>query len=496
MQNKSIHTSIVPAGYDFGKIPPQAQDIESAVLGALILHGDSIYDIADILTADAFYRDEHQKICQAIINLFESNRKVDMLTVSEELRKQKQLDEVGGPVYIAQLTNSVSSSSHILTHYRIVFQKFIQREIIRDAAEKSTWAFDESIELDELIEKMNKGVDDINEKIAGKKQSSHISTILNKSMESLRERELAAKENKIVGIRTPVIDLDKKLQGWKPNVIVIAAASGEGKTSAALAIAKKAAEYGCPVCIFSLEMQNITLADRLILAEADINEYNFRSGYVSREDNVAIEKAKAKLSKLPIYSDDNPITNFTYIKVHSRIMKKKGLCGLVIIDYLQLCETEKDASREREVAKFMRNLVILKKELNVPIIVLSQLNRMYEDKRSKRPTLAMLRESGSISQDADIVIFVYRPEYHGILQDHDGNNTKGKGIFIVAKHRNGPTGDVPFSYNDSVTKIYDYVDPNRFQPMNANKDRQLPPERNDPDIVDIPDEERQGDLPF
>jgi replicative DNA helicase len=420
---------------------------------------------------------------------------VDILTVSEELRKQKQLDEVGGPLYVAQLTNSISSSSHILTHYRIVFQKYIQREIIRDAAEKSSWAFDESIELDELIEKMNKGVDDINEKVAGKKQSSHISAILNKSMESLRERELAAKDNKIVGIRTPVIDLDKKLQGWKTNVIVIAAASGEGKTAAALSIAKKAAEHGTPTCIFSLEMQDITIADRLILAEADINEYNFRSGYVSHEDNISIEKARTRLSKLPIYVDDNPIVNFTYIKVHSRIMKKKGLCGLVIIDYLQLAETEKEASREREVAKFMRNLVILKKELNIPIIVLSQLNRMYEDKR-KRPILSMLRESGSISQDADIVIFVYRPEYHGILEDHNGDSTKGRGIFIVAKHRNGPTGDVPFAYNDSVTKIYNYVDPNKFKPMESNRDRQLPPERNAPDIVDIPDADKQEFLPF
>lgn len=477
--------------FDISKPFPSAIEVEEAVLGALLINPSAIYDIADDFTPECFYKESNQFIAQSIASLFDQSKKVDLLTVQEYLKSQKQLEQVGGPVYLMQLMGKISSASHIKDHYRIIFQKYIQREAIKFAGELNSCSFDDSIDLEEIIEKLNKGTDQINEKIAGKKQSSHISTILNKSMESLRERELAAKDNKIVGIRTPVIDLDKKLQGWKTNVIVIAAASGEGKTAAALAIAKKAAEHGTPTCIFSLEMQDITIADRLILAEADINEYNFRSGYVSREDNVSIEKAKSKLSKLPIYVDDNPIVNFTYVKVHSRIMKKKGLCGLVIIDYLQLAETEKDASREREVAKFMRNLVILKKELNVPIIVLSQLNRMYEDKR-KRPTLAMLRESGSISQDADIVIFVYRAEYHGILEDHDGNSTKGKGIFIVAKNRNGPTGDVNFSYNESVTKIYDYADPNKFKLIESYRDRQLPPERDD--VNDLPDE--QLDMPF
>jgi len=462
-------------GYDQGKVPPQDTEMEAAVLGALLLSENAIYDIADDFTPEAFYKDQHQKIAQAISNLFDTNSKIDQLTVSDQLRKQKQLDEIGGPVYIFQLTNSISSSSHIKYHYELVFQKYIQREIIRDAHEKLALAYDEGADMEDLIEKMNKGVDDINEKIAGKKQSEHVSSVLNRSMQNLKDREAAAKDNRIVGIRTPVLELDKKLQGWKTNVIVMAASSGEGKTAAALAAAKKAAEHGTPTVFYSLEMQDVTLADRLILAEADVDEYRFRSGFITNTDRVEIEKAKARLSKLPIYIDDNPIVNFTYIKVHSRIMKKKGLCGLIVLDYLQLAETDPDNSRERQIAKFMRNLVILKKELDIPIIALSQLNRLYEDKRSKRPTLAMLRESGSISQDADIVIFVYRPEYHGITEDIDGNTTKGVGIFIVAKNRNGPTGDVKFSYNESVTKIFDWVDPNRLVPQD-NRNKQLPKE--------------------
>jgi len=473
--------------YDIGKIPPQSIDLEESVIGTLLQFPGSIYEIADDLTVDAFYKDQHQKILQAILLLFEANHKIDLLTVTEKLRSLKQLENIGGAVYITKIASRLYPPSHLKEHYGIVFQKYIQREIIRDSSEKLAIAFDESVDLNDLIDMVNKGADDINDKIAGKKQFSHISTVINKSLEALREREKAAKEKKLTGIKTPVIGLDQKFQGWRTNVYVTAASSGEGKTAAALAYIKTAAEMGKFCIIYSLEMQDITLADRLFLAEADIDEYHFQSGFMSNADWIEVNKAKDKLSKLPIYIDDSPVVNYTYIKVHSRMMKKKGMCDMIVIDYLQLAETEKDASREREVAKFMRNLVILKKELDVPIHVLSQLNRLYDDKKGKRPHLGMLRESGAISQDADAVIFVYRPEYHGIITDENGNPWKGHGIFIVAKNRNGPIGDVDFAYNNSVTKITNWKDPREFQMKSVDVVI-----KKDPEVNDIDD----GNWPF
>lgn len=476
--------------FDISQPFPSAIEVEEAVLGALLINPSAIYDIADDFTPECFYDESNQIIAQTIANLFDQSKKIDLLTTQEYLKSKKQLEKIGGPIYLMKLMSKISSSAHIKDHYRIIFQKYIQRESIKFAGELNACSFDEGVDLEEIIDKLNRGVDQINEKIVGKKQASHISQILNKSELALKKREEAAKQNKISGIRTPTVGLDKKLQGWKPNVIVIAATSGEGKTAVMLAAAKKAAEEGKWVNIYSLEMEDVTLGDRLILAEADISAERYASGYMSKEDWTQFYKAKEKLSKLPIICDDNPVVGFTYIKTHSRINKKKGMCDLIMIDYIQLGLMEKEASREREIAKFMRNLVILKKDLGVPIIALSQLNKVYEDKR-KRPTLANLRESGAIGQDADIVIFIYRMWHHGIKEDSDGNSTEGMGIFIVAKHRNGPTGDVKFKHNPSLTKISDWVDPNQFgnQPI-SNRDRQLPPEKDDvePEI--------QGDLPF
>lgn len=463
-------------------VPPKAIDLEASVLGTIMQYPGNIYEIADILTPDAFYKDEHQKVCNAIMSLFETNRKIDLMTVTEKLRSLKQLDEIGGALFVTQLSANIYPPSHLKEHYYIVFQKYIQREMIRDAQEALVNLFDDSIDLEMMIAWQNEKVDKINEKVAGKRQFTHISTAIAKSEEALKEREKASKENKLVGIKTPVRGLDQKFQGWKTNVYVTAASSGEGKTAAALAYVKTAAETGKACLVYSLEMQDVTLADRLILAEADIDEYHFQSGYMSKAEWVEFNRAKARLSKLPIYIDDNPIVNFTYIKVHSRMMKKRGLCDMIVLDYLQIAETEKDSSREREIAKFMRNCVILKKELDVPVHILSQINKDYDNRKTKRPTLGMARESGAIVQDADAVIFVYRPEYHGIMENEDGVSWKGHGLFIVAKNRNGPTGDVDFSYNTSVTKITNWEDPRGFQKPEVK----APPKN--PELYDIRDE--------
>ena len=248
MQNKPRYNNpaIGMGGMDFGKVPPQAIDLETAVLGALLLESTAIYEISDILVPESFYKDEHQKIAQAILTLFQSDKKIDMLTVGEELRVKKQMDEVGGPMYLIQLMNTVGSASHIIEHYRIIKQKYLAREIIRIASNIQSAAFDESQDIDELLDFTNNEINTVNDKAIGKKQSTHISVIIDKSKEALRKREAAAKEHKLSGIKTPLIKLDESVQGWQSDVIVLAARPSQGKSAFALSIAKTAAQTGVP----------------------------------------------------------------------------------------------------------------------------------------------------------------------------------------------------------------------------------------------------------
>jgi len=477
---------------ELGMLPPQAIELESSVLGALLSNPSSMYEIADMFSPEAFYKDEHQKIAQVISNMFDKSKSIDILTVSEELKKTGQLDEVGGPLYVTFLINQSIPLSKVLHHYQIVYQKYIQREIIRGASELMRSGYDDSIELQELIDKANQEVDSINDKVAGKKQASHISTLVKQSRESLKKREQAAKDKKLSGIRGPLVDLDKLTQGWQPGLYILAARPGQGKTAISLSIGKSAAMEGHPVCFFSLEMDPVRLVDRLIMGEADMKENNFRTGYMAAGDWSEFDRAATRLSKLPLYIDGNPVVGTRYIKSHSRLMQKRGLCDLIVIDYLQLFDMDyhEKENRERQVAKTTRELKIISKQLNVPIIVLSQLNRSIEG-RDKRPNLTNLRESGAIEQDADCVMFIHRPSYYGIKEDANGNSWEGVGLIIVEKNREGPLGDVKFFHNPSITKIKDWVNPNSFpiQPT-SNRDRQLPPER---EVEDIPDD---PNLPF
>lgn len=487
------NTNMLPM--ELGRMPPIAIEAEESVLGSLLMNPSAMYEISDLFSPESFYKDEHQKIANAISNLFDNSKSIDIITVGNELKRLGQLEEVGGPLYVTQLTTKAIPLSKVLYHYEIVFQTYIKREVIRVSSELSSCGYDDSADMKDLQDKLNSEIDAINEKIAGKKQASHISTLVKQSREALKKREQAAKDKKLSGIRGPLVDLDKLTQGWQPGVYVLAARPGQGKTACSLSIGKSAAMEGHPVCFFSLEMDAVRLADRLIMGEADMKENNFRTGYMAAGDWSEFEKAAARLSKLPMYIDGNPVVGTRYIKSHSRLMQKRGLCDLIIIDYLQLFDIEyhEKENRERQVAKTTRELKIISKQLNVPIIVLSQLNRSIEG-RDKRPNLTNLRESGAIEQDADCVMFIHRPWYYGIKQDANGNSWEGVGLIIVEKNREGPLGDVKFSHNPSITKIKDWVDPNRFTPQQptSNRDRQLPQEKDD--VNDIPDQ--QEFLPF
>lgn len=444
------------------KIPPQALDLEQVVLGALLLERDSFEKVREILSEDSFYSSKNAKIYAAIKYLNNQGEPVDLLTVSERLKALKFLDEIT-PVYIAELTNKVASSAHIEKHARIIAQKYIQRELIRVSSTIQNKAYEdvdpiESIAIwDDLISLMDR--------VTGNdSKGRNISEITRDSIEAYDKREELRKSGLIAGIPSFSGAITDHTNGWQSdNLIVIAGRPGSGKTAYALAEAKAASKAGKNPCFFSLEMSDISLADRLLIAEAegldqeDLSgdySYRFRKGYLNEEEKERLYFAHKELSKVNLFVDDKAGCNLNYISKVSKSLSKKGKCDMIIIDYLQLLTgSGKRQNREQEVSEMTRGLKLLAKELGVPVFLLAQLNREVEKRPTKQPIMADLRESGSIEQDADIIIFPFRPIYY-IDQDpafedtmikntsdkYKDVNWKKTAIMIFAKDRaNGPT---------------------------------------------------------
>lgn len=444
---------------EHGKLPPQAVDIEEIVLGALMLEKNAISTVVNLLSSDVFYKEAHQVIYRAIISLYDKSQPVDILTVTNRLKETNNLELSGGPFYITQLTSRIASSANIEHHAGILVQKFLQREIIRVSTELIRDSFDDTIDPFDLLAKSDNEFSKISEFTARGGSLSHISSSVKKSVESAHKRQLMFENNQESGITTGLYDLNKLTGGWQPSdLIIIAARPGMGKTSVMLKFASSAARSGKAVCIYSLEMSDERLADNMILSLCNVDKDKFKKGDLSRYDWQEISYAKDMLDKMPVYIDPNPVVSMRYIKANSRVMAKKGQCDMIMIDYLQLADIgsdDRNRNREQDVAQASRNAKIIAKELNVPVILLSQLSRKVEERHNKIPQLSDLRESGAIEQDADIVAFLYRPEYYGI-DNIDGQPTKGIGQVIVAKHRNGSTDDVNFRYNPSMTRIEDF----------------------------------------
>jgi len=440
---------------EIGKIPPQALEFEEAVLGAIMLSKNSLLEIPFIKPI-CFYKDSHQKIFTAIIELSNDNKPIDILTVTEKLKVNNVLDEIGGGYYISSLTSRIASSSNIEYHARIVFQKFIQREFIRISNDTSTMAYDESIDIQDLIDFANKGIDEI---LGGIYVQSDITWYENikDSLLKYDERYKNYKEGRYTGIATPICKLTKYTSGWQPqNLIVIAARPSMGKTAFAIECMTSATKMGFKPVYFSIEMETRKITDRIIIGESGIDADKYRNGNLNEYEYKQLNNAITKIEKWNQTIDDSIFT-FNDIRNKSRILKKKNKCDLIIIDYLQLLKyMGKAGNREQEVAETSRGLKLLAKELNVPIIVLSQLNREVEKRPEKRPILADLRESGAIEQDADVVIFIHRPYHYGDLTYEDGTSTLNMGEIIIAKQRDGQTGMIQFKHNQSLTKIFDY----------------------------------------
>ncbi len=447
--------------YVFGKVPPQALALEEAVLGAIMLDKDAMSVVLDILRVDSFYMEAHQLIFQAMLRLFEHSQPIDLLTVMEQLKKAGELETIGGPAYLASLTNKVASAANIEFHARIIAQKHIQRELIRISTGVIRDAFEDSIDVFDQLENAEQGLFAIAQQNMSRSYEV-MSSLASKVYKQLQE--LIGKEDGLTGVPSGFTDLDRLTSGWQPSdLIIIAARPGMGKTSFILSVARNVAvDFQKPLAIFSLEMSNVQLATRLISMEAEVSSGKLRNGQLDKEEWERLNLSIEKIGEAPIYIDDTASINIFELRAKCRRMKKQHDIQLVVIDYLQLMSGGPDSqrgNREQEVSNISRSLKGLAKELNIPIIALAQLSRAVETRGgSKRPQLSDLRESGSIEQDADIVSFIYRPEYYGITEDPEGQSLKGVAEIIVAKHRNGALKDVRLRFTDQFARFSDLDD--------------------------------------
>ena len=442
-----------------GKLPPQALELEEAVLGAMMIDKKGVDEVIDILQPEAFYKDAHKYIFEAIFQLFTDSQPVDLLTVSAQLRKSGKLEIAGGDYYLIQLTQKISSSAHIEFHSRIILQKFIQRSLIKISSEIIEDSYDESTDVFDLLDKAESKLYDITQGNIKRSSETAQSLVIQAKK---RIEEIAGKEG-LSGVATGFDSLDKVTSGWQPSdLIIIAARPGMGKTAFVLSMARNVAiDYGHPVALFSLEMSSVQLITRLISSETGLSSEKLRTGKLEKHEWEQLSIKVKNLEKAPLFIDDTPSLSIFDLRAKSRRLASQHGIKLIIVDYLQLMTAggnngKGSGNREQEISTISRNLKALAKELGVPVIALSQLSRAVETRPGhKRPLLSDLRESGAIEQDADIVSFIYRPEYYKLDEwDDEGNSpTQGQAEFIIAKHRNGSLENVKLKFIGSLGKF-------------------------------------------
>ncbi|MFA9391192.1 MAG: replicative DNA helicase [Prolixibacteraceae bacterium] len=440
----------------YGKIPPQAVDVEEAVLGALMLERDAFIGVADVLNEDCFYKEEHRQIFKVIKELSMQDHPVDLLIVTQELKNRDLLEAVGGPLYITQLTSKVASAAHLEFHARIIAQKYIQRELIRSCSEIQANAYDDTKDVDELINEAESAIFKISEGNI-KKETQPIKPILKEAV--LLIEEASKRDDGLSGIPSGFTKVDRITSGWqKTDLVIIAARPAMGKTAFVLSMMRNmAVDWKKGVAMFSLEMSSIQLVNRLIAAESELGSDKIKKGSLVGDDWDRLNAAIQILDEAPIFVDDTPALSIFEFRAKTRRLKMQHDIGIILVDYLQLMTAGSDnkGSREQEVSLISRSLKAIAKELDVPIIALSQLNRSVESREGKRPQLSDLRESGAIEQDADMVCFIHRPEYYGITEDEEGNSLRNVAELIIAKHRNGAVGDVKLTFRKELAKFMD-----------------------------------------
>ena len=445
---------------------PHAPELEEAVIGACLIEQEALPLIADKLRPEMFYDDHHQLIFAALMAMYHAGKKIDILTVKEELARRGNLDAIGGPYAIVQLSSKVASSAHIEYHAQIIHQKYLAREMVVGFNKLLICAMDETIDIDDTLIDAHNLLDRLEGESGHNAHIRDMETLMADTMEEA-ERRIAKSVNGVTGIPTGLTELDKKTGGLQDNdLIIIAARPSVGKTAFALHLARHAALAGNAVAVYSLEKQGERLGDRWLMAACNINPYRWRNGIPNPQEVAEARTTASGLAQLPIYVDDSSSVSMDHIRSSARLLKSRKQCDMIIIDYLQLCDMstkQVNRNREQEVAQATRKAKLLAKELHIPVVLLSQLNRESENRPGGRPELAHLRESGAIEQDADIVILLYRPAMLHIPTDREsGYPTEGLGVAIVAKQRNGETGNVYFGHNQSITKFYDYVPPMEY----------------------------------
>ena len=459
-----------------GKIPPQALDLEEVVLGAMMIDKKGVDEVIDILSPEAFYKEAHKHIFEAVFKLFENSEPIDLLTVSSQLKKDGKLDQIGGDFYLISLTQKVSSSAHIEFHARIILQKFIQRSLIKISNEIIEDAYDETKDVFDLLDHAESKLYEVTQGNI-KKSSESAQELVIQAKKKIEE--ISNKEG-LSGIPSGFDKLDKLTSGWQESdLIIVAARPGMGKTALTLTMARNiAVNQNIPVAFFSLEMASVQLITRLISSETGLSSEKLRTGRLEKHEWEQLNVKVKSLEKAPLFIDDTPSLSIFDLRAKARRLASQHGIKMIIIDYLQLMTgggSNKGGNREQEISMISRNLKALAKELNVPVIALSQLSRAVETRGgSKRPLLSDLRESGAIEQDADIVSFIYRPEYYKIDEwdDEERSPTEGQAEFIVAKHRNGGLDNIRLKFIGHLGKfdnLDDFDSPFEFQSkMNDN----------------------------
>ena len=501
---KSRRIGLSTISENLGKLPPQAVEIEEAVLGALMLERDALSNVIDILHPESFYKDANQEIYAAIVELFNDSQPIDIKTVTYQLRKVGKLELIGGAYYVAELTTKVNSAANIEYHARIIAEQSIKRELIRISSEIQRDAYEDTIDVFKLLDRAEQSLFDVSESHI-RKNYDKMSSLLHQAIDEIQTKK--DKKDGLTGIASGFSALDRVTSGWQPSdLVIIAARPGMGKTAFVVSALRNASiDFKTPVAIFSLEMSSVQLVNRMISAEAELESEKIKRGDLADYEWEQIMHKTDKLSQAPIFIDDTPALSILELRAKSRRLVAQHGVRLIIIDYLQLMTGDTSGkgggNREQEIASISRALKGIAKELNVPVLALSQLSRAVETRGGdKRPQLSDLRESGSIEQDADMVMFLYRPEYYGLDTDESGMPLNGLGEVIIAKHRNGRTDTVNLKFIGKYTKFTDW-DGNSggdgfgafptSGPSNSDFTITLPSKANDPEAPSDED-----DMPF
>ena len=478
--NIDINTNL-----DLGKLPPQALDLEESVLGALMLEKDALTNVIDILKPENFYKDANKEIYQSIIDLFNDSEPIDLLTVTSQLKKNGKLEYVGGSFYVTQLTTRVNSASNIEYHARIILEQSIKRQLIEVSGEVQKEAYEDTTDVFDLLDNTEQSLFDISESHI-RKNYSQVKGLMKEAIDELQAKK--TRKDGITGVPSGFIDLDNITSGWQPSdLVIIAGRPSMGKTAFVLSMMRNASiDHEMPIALFSLEMSSLQIVNRLISSEAELDSDKIKKGNLKDYEWQQLLHKTDQLNNAKIFNDDTPALSILELRAKSRRLKSQHDIQCIIVDYLQLMSGEygkSSGNREQEIASISRSLKAIAKELNVPVLALSQLSRAVETRGGdKRPVLSDLRESGSIEQDADMVLFIYRADRYDITEDEDGNLTAGVAEVLLRKNRNGPTGKVKLKFIERFAKFADMssnddMTTNKFQ---SKANGNFNSEKNDP----------------